>query len=272
MTDGERAHLLNLGRRRDFRIDVGLRAREAAQRALGRRVGDAALFHQLLHQRDRVFVDDDGVVRHERADANGVVDRHERLDACAERAVVLLAEIVRPQIGTHIDQVLNDFRVAHVAGNHERRDAVIVGLIDVRTEAHEQLHDLEPFGRRLSFAVALDETEPGRRFDHRLAVFRDDRRIGAVVEQQPAELEVGGKGRAHQCRREDDAGRARAHAGARGVVDDGVRIGAGVEQLLDQRQRIGRDRPRKVRRRFHVAPVYGPEERREALRVGQIQV
>ena len=46
------------------------------------------------HQRDGVLVDDDGVVGHERADADGVVDRHQRLDAGAERAVVLLAEVV----------------------------------------------------------------------------------------------------------------------------------------------------------------------------------
>ena len=38
----------------------------------------------------------------------GVVDRHQRLDARAERAVVLLAEVVRAEIRALVDQVLDD--------------------------------------------------------------------------------------------------------------------------------------------------------------------
>src|SRR5688500_5983141 len=94
MTDRERAHLRDLGRRRKLRIDVDLRAREPAQGALGGRVDDAALLHQLEHQLHGVFMDDDGVVGHERADADRVVHRKERLDAGTEGAVVLLAEVV----------------------------------------------------------------------------------------------------------------------------------------------------------------------------------
>jgi hypothetical protein len=56
-------------------------------------VRDTALFHQRRHERDRFFVDDHRVVGDERADADGVVDRHQRLDARAELPVVLFAEI-----------------------------------------------------------------------------------------------------------------------------------------------------------------------------------
>src|SRR5689334_17075217 len=49
MADGELAHLQDFSRRRDLRIHVGLRAREPSQRALRRRVSDAAIFHHLLH-------------------------------------------------------------------------------------------------------------------------------------------------------------------------------------------------------------------------------
>src|SRR5262245_4322012 len=50
MADCQRAHLRDLGWRRELRIDVDLRAGEAAQRALRRRVHDAALLHHLEHQ------------------------------------------------------------------------------------------------------------------------------------------------------------------------------------------------------------------------------
>src|SRR6516165_6962580 len=73
MADCELAHLLNLSRRGGFWIDVRLRTGEATQRALGCGVDDATLFHEVLHQPDRIFMNDDRVIRHERADANAVV-------------------------------------------------------------------------------------------------------------------------------------------------------------------------------------------------------
>ena len=92
------------------------------------------------------------------------------------------------------------------------------------------------------------------------------------VEEQLDQLEIAGEGRPHQRGREDDARRALAHPGARRVVDERVRIGAGVEQLADERQRILRHHPREVRRRLHVAPIDGPEQRRKPLRVGLVDV
>ena len=50
------------------------------------------------HQLRRFLVEDGRVVRHERADADRIVDRHQRLDARAERAVVLLAQVIRAQV------------------------------------------------------------------------------------------------------------------------------------------------------------------------------
>src|SRR5678815_5159291 len=60
-----------------LRIHLDLRAAEAAQRALRRGVHDAAVLHVLRHEIDGILVNDDGVVRHERADADGIVNRHQ---------------------------------------------------------------------------------------------------------------------------------------------------------------------------------------------------
>jgi hypothetical protein len=46
----------------------------------------------------------------ERADSDGVVDRHQRLVAGAELPVVLLAQVVRTQVGAGIDQVTESRR------------------------------------------------------------------------------------------------------------------------------------------------------------------
>ena len=162
--------------------------------------------------------------------------------------------------------------VAVVARGHQRRDAVVVGPVDVVAQLDEQLDDLQPLLGRLAAVVAVDERQARRRRQHRLAVPGDDLRIGAALEQQLHQLEIGGERGAHQRGGKDDARRAFAHPRARRVVDERVGVGAGIEQLADERHRIGRHHPREVRRRFHVAPIDGPEERREPLRVGLVDV
>ena len=57
---------------------------------------------------DHVVVHDDRVVRHEGSHADRIVERHQRLDAGSEGAVVLLAQVMRRQIRALVDQVLDD--------------------------------------------------------------------------------------------------------------------------------------------------------------------
>ena len=220
-----------------------------------------------------IFVEDDRVVRPERADADRVIDRHERFDARTECAVVLLPEVIGPKVGAFVDEVLNDRHVPDIGRNHQSSDAVIVGSIHVLPEVDEQLHDFESLGRSASLAVTRDEARSARRHQHRLAVLRNDLRVGAMGQQKFHQFDIAGECSAHQGSRKDDSRRSVPHARARRVVDDVIHVGAGVEKLLDQRQADPRSPTHgKVRRRFHVAAVDRPEERRESLRIGLIHV
>ena len=105
---------------------------------------DAAICHRTLHQCGGFFIEYDGIVWPERADTNGVVKWHQWFDAGTEGAVIFLAKIVGPKVSTLINQVLNNRYVAKIAGNHQRRNAVVVLPVHVQAHLYQDLDDLKP--------------------------------------------------------------------------------------------------------------------------------
>ena len=51
-----------------------------------------------------------------------------------------------------------------------------------------------------------------------------------------------------------------------------VRVRSGIQKLLNERKRVRCDHPWEVRRRFHVAAIHSPEQRRKPLGVGMVHV
>ena len=129
------------------------------------------------------------------------------------------------------------WRVAHVAGDHQRCDSVVVGLIDISASLDEQLHDFETFCGGFAFAVALDEPESRGSFDHRLSVASRPSLGSApyarrsLVSSRSAEKAARISAVANTIR-----GEPGSHARPRRVIDHGVRLCSSVEQLFDQRQ------------------------------------
>jgi hypothetical protein len=84
---------------------------------------DALLLHRAAHQLYRVFMHDDRVVGHERANTDRIVDGHQRLNAGTELAVVFFAQVMCT------------------------RDHIL-------PELHQQLDDLQPLSGGFSFSKA----------------------------------------------------------------------------------------------------------------------
>ena len=152
-----------------------------------------------------ILIEDDRVIRPECADADGVVERHQRFDARAESAVVLFPQVIGAKVGAFVDQILNDRNVADVGRDHQRRDTVIVRGIHVLSEIDEQFYDFKSFGRSASFAVARNEARSACGHQHGLTVLRNDLRIGAMREQEFHQFDIARECGAHQCRRKHDA-------------------------------------------------------------------
>ena len=98
---------------------------------------DPTFGHHPRHQSSRFFHVNDGVVGAEASHTDRVIDGHKRFDASTERAVVLLTQVVRGQVGALFDQVLNEFDLSKVCGHHQRCDPVVARPIHVRTQFHQ---------------------------------------------------------------------------------------------------------------------------------------
>src|SRR5688572_22318770 len=118
-------------------IHVSCRAGKTAQSAFGGRVRNTTFSHQPAHEFHGSIVEYHSVIRTEGTHADCIVNWHEWLNTGTENTVVLFAEIVRAEISSLIDKVLNDRNIAKVCSYHQWRDTVVVLPVDVTTEFHE---------------------------------------------------------------------------------------------------------------------------------------
>ena len=153
-------------------------------------------------------------------------------DTGPEGAIVLLAQVMSPQVSALVDQILHDRDVPEVGSDHERRDAVAVGGVYIFAELNQQLHDFQPFGGRPLFVIAIDKSGPAGRHQGGFLVGRLNVRIRAMSEQKFDQLDVARKCSTHQSGCKHDSWRALAHMGSRCGVDQGIGVCSGIQKLL----------------------------------------
>ena len=169
-----------------------------------------------------------------------------------------------------IHQILDDGNITQIAGDHQRRNAIVVLPVHVLSQFHQQLYHLQSLAHRPLLVKAHDETETRSGGQGGFMFIRHDGRLGSVFQQQFHQLKIAGERCAHQGCGKHDARRAATHACLRSVIDHHIGIGMCIQQLLDERQRVIGNGPRKVGSRFHVATVHCPEQRRKTTRISLV--